>query len=188
MPTRRSSASSFGVVAATGMSVMDRSQGLQPGPITSRRSRAATAKAVADANNYICAIERNQNGKYNVRVQAVFNTGGLKAWMLPVYFLVSSFNAAMRKLEESLQILQKNEERLRFWAVERTDDPKLAGDFLQEFGLRLDRRRQFPRKVAELAVARERAVPASMLAAVRRVLADAVAQERRVSGQALASD
>ena len=149
-------------------------------------------KSAASANEYLCAIERNQNGKYNVRVRAVFapgtrdsgngreSNGQRSGWMLPVYFLASSFNAAMKKLEESLQLLQKNEARLRFWGVERTDDPNLAGDLLQEFGLWLDRRREFPRKVAELGVPRERPVPASMLAPVRRILADSVAQERPV--------
>jgi hypothetical protein len=129
------------------------------------------------SNEYQCAIERNQNGKYNVRVRATFGSGA-EGWTLPVYFLASSFNAAMKKLEGSLQLLQKNEEKLRFWGVERTDDPNVAGDLLGEFGLWLDRRREFPRKVAELGVARERAVPAAMLAPLRRVLADSVAQER----------
>lgn len=145
--------------------------------------RTMSARSTASGNQYFCAIERNQNGKYNVRIRTVFGRSG---WTLPIYFLASSFNAAMKKLEESLQILQKNEERLRFWAVERTDDPNLAGDFLQEFGLWLDRRRDFPRKVAELGVPRERPVPASMLVPIRRVLAESVAQERRPS--ALASD
>lgn len=161
-------------------------------PVHPKNSRAA--------NEYFCAIERNQNGKYNVRVRAIFGPGpkdaesgravhnGQSRWMLPVYFLASSFNAAMKKLEESLQQLQKNEDRLRFWGVERTDDPNLAGDLLQEFGLRLDRRREFPRKVAELGVPRERPVPASMLAPVRRVLADSVAQERPVDRTAIAGD
>jgi hypothetical protein len=174
---------SFGVISTTG------------------RLRPAThSKNSADANGYLCAIERNQNGKYNVRVRAIFGPGGREArndqagqnghngWMLPVYFLASSFNAAMKKLEESLQLLQKNEERLRFWGVEHTDDPNLTGDLLQEFGLWLDRRREFPRRVAELEVTRERPVPASMLAPVRRVLADSVAQERPVDRTATAGD
>jgi hypothetical protein len=128
-------------------------------------------------NQYLCTIERNQNGKYNLRVRAQFG-GGAQSWVLSVYFLASSFSAAMKKLEESLQFLQKSEEKLRFWAVERTDDPNLAGDLLQDFGLRLDRRRDFPRRTGEIAVPRERPVPAAMLAPLRRVLADAVAQER----------
>ncbi|HXX70903.1 MAG TPA: hypothetical protein VEI55_01320 [Candidatus Acidoferrum sp.] len=158
------------------------------------------AKSTTNANEYVCAIERNQNGKYNVRVRATFGPSrrgadsaqaGQAAWTLHVYFLASSFNAAMKKLEQSLQSLQKNEERLRFWGVERTDDPKMAGDLLQEFGLWLDRRRDFPRKVAELGVQRERPVPASMLAPLRRVLADSIAPERPVErdrDRALASD
>jgi len=107
---------------------------------------AAPAKLAPNTNRYVCGVERNQNGKYNVRVHAAFNPSGRDGWALAVYFLASSFNAAMKKLEESLQVLQKNEDRLRFWAVERTDDPNLAGDFLKEFGLWLDRRQDFPRK------------------------------------------
>jgi len=129
------------------------------------------------ANQYRCTIERNQNGKYNVRVRAQFGSGS-QAWVLPLYFLASSFNAAMKKLEESLQLLQKSEERLRFWAVERTDDPNLAGDLLQDVGLRIDRRRDFPRRTGEIAVPRERPISAAVLAPLRRLLADAVAQER----------
>jgi hypothetical protein len=143
-----------------------------------------SAKSTGSGNDYLCAIEKNQNGKYTVRVRAVFGRGG---WILPVYFLASSFNGAMKKLEESLQFLQKNEERLRFWGVERTDDPNMAGELLEGIGLWLDRRKEYPRKVAELAVSRERAVPASMLAPVRRILADSMAQER-TSSAALAGD
>jgi hypothetical protein len=132
-------------------------------------------KSTSSGNEYLCAVERNQNGKYNVRVRAFFGRGD---WLLPIYFLASSFNAAMKKLEEALQLLQKNEERLRFWGVERSDDPNVAGDLLKEFGLWLDRRKEYPRKIAELSVQRERPVPASMLAPIRRVLADSVSQER----------
>jgi hypothetical protein len=130
------------------------------------------------ANQYCCTMEKNQNGKYNVRVRARFGNGGPHGWTLPVYFLASSFNAAMKKLEESLQLLQKHEHKLRFWGVERSDDPKMAGDLLEEFGLWLDRRRDFPRKAGEIGVLRDRPVPAALLAPLRRTLADAVAQER----------
>ena len=128
-----------------------------------------------NANLYHCAIEKNQNGKYNVRVRARFGNGGPQGWTLPVYFLASSFNAAMKKLEESLQLLQKKEEKLRFWSI---DDPNVAGDLLEESGLWLDRRREFPRKSGEITIQRERPVPAALLAPLRRKLADSVAQER----------
>jgi len=144
--------------------------------VTAEKLRSAVStKHTSSGNEYLCAIEKNQNGKYNVRVRAVFGSDG---WSLPVYFLASSFNAAMKKLEEALQLLQKNEERLRFWGVERSDDPNVAGDLLREFGLWLDRRKEFPRKIAELGIQRERPVPASLLAPVRRILAESVSQER----------
>jgi hypothetical protein len=147
---------------------------------TPERHSAATS-----GNVYSCAIEKNQNGKYNVRMRAVF---GSDRWTLPVYFLASSFDGAMKKLEESLQFLQKSEERLRFWALERSDDPNLAGDFLKDIGLGLDRRKDLPRKVAEVEVGRERPVPASLLAPARRILADSVAQERGARAAAAAGD
>jgi len=202
MPTKRSKASRLELIPRRGRTIR---RNIRPTTtvVASGKQKLRTAmpaKSTANANEYICAIERNQNGKYNVRVRATFGPArrvaedaqpSRSAWTLPVYFLASSFNAAMKKLEESLQHLQKNEERLRFWGVERTDDPKMAGDLLQEFGLRLDRRKDFPRKVAEIGVPRERAVPASMLAPLRRLLADSIAPERPVGrdrDRALASD
>jgi len=144
-----------------------------------------SAKNVISGNRYLCAVEKNQGGKYDLRVRAVFGRDG---WTLPVYFLASSFTGAMRKLDESLQLLQKNEDRLRFWGLERTDDPNLAAELLKEFGLGLDRRKDLPRKVAEIAVQRERPVPSSSLAPVRRVLADSISQERFAHRAAVASD
>lgn len=162
---------------------------------------AMPARSVSRGNRYICALERNQNGKYNVRVRAFFDSGERDAvrdrqsaagassgWSLPVYFLASSFNAAMKKLDESLQMLQKNEAKLRFWGLERSDDPNVAAELLKEFGLWLDRRRDFPRKTAEITAIPERPVTASSLASVRRVLADSVAQERPAGRPALAGD
>src|SRR5579864_610604 len=154
-------------------------------PVSTERLRERMlAKTSSAANEYLCAIEKTQNGKYNVRVRAAFGRG---AWSLPVYFLASSFNGAMKKLEESLRVLQKNEERLRFWSVEHSDDPAIAGDLLQESGLGFDRRKEYPRKFAEIEIPRERAVPAAVIAPLRRTLADSIAQERPASA-ALAGD
>ena len=155
---RASHTAAFGIITGN-----ERPKGIMP------------AKSNASANRYLCAIEKNQSGKYDVRVRAVFSRDG---WTLPVYFLASSFNAAMKKLEESLQLLQKNEEKLRFWGVERTDDPNFADDLLKEIGLSLDRRKDLPRKIAELSVSREKAVSSSTLASVRRVLADSLTEGR----------
>jgi len=138
-------------------------------------------KLIAQRNEYRCCIEINQNGKYAVRVQVQF---GAKDWSLPVFFLVSSFDTAMKRLEEALQLLQRHEEHLWFWGVERSDDPKVAMEMLNQFGLHYDRRQDFPRRAAELTVPAGRAVSAFRLAQARRALADSVSSGRT----ALASD
>lgn len=138
-------------------------------------------KPIALRNEYRCCMEINQSGKYEVRVRVAF---GRKDWSLPIFFLVSSFDAAMKKLEEALQVLQRHEERLWFWGVERSDDPKLAGEMLNQFGLHYDQRRDFPRRATELTVPAGRPVPAFRLAQARRVLADSISAGRT----ALASD
>lgn len=140
-----------------------------------RSMRTAESKGVLSANKYFCAVERNQNGKYNIRIRVIFGQDG---WTLPVYFLTSSFTLGMKKLGEALQYLQKNEERLRFWGRERTDDPTFAGDLLKESGLGLDRRKELPKKAAELGVTRERPVTAAVLGPIRRFLSDSISQER----------
>jgi hypothetical protein len=202
MPTKRTKTSRREILSTAGRNAKP----LSPSTASavtyrdSKRRVITSARIMGTTNGYLCALERNRNGKYNVRVRATFGVSGRELvgsraaqtgtgrWTLPVYFLASSFNTAMKKLEQSLQFLQKNEDRLRFWGVERTDDPNLAGELLQEFGLWLDRRREFPRKVAELGVPRERPISASMLAPARRVLADSLAQERPGGRSALASD
>lgn len=126
-------------------------------------------------NDYRCAMEINQNGKYTVRIRATFGHSG---WVLPLYFLASSFDGAMKKLEQSLQFLQRNEERLWFWGRERSDDPKMTAELLQDFGLHPDRRTEFPQRSAGVGVRREQAVPAALLAPMRRTLADAMVQGR----------
>jgi hypothetical protein len=175
MPEKRSRASRLAAALALGKNRRQDSKTMDFGARAEKLGTRMHTKTTSAGNEYLCAMEKNQNGKYNVRVRAYFGRGG---WSLPVYFLASSFNAAMKKLEEALQLLQKNEERLRFWGVERSDDPGVAGDLLKDFGLWLDRRREYPRKAAELNVSRERPVPASVLAPIRRVLADSVSQER----------
>jgi len=132
----------------------------------------------AKRNEYRCAIEVNKNGKYCLRVRATF---WRHDWVLGIYFLASSFDRAMRKLEESLQFLQRHEDKLWFWGVERTDDPNLAGEMLGEVGLHLDRRAEFPRKSAVIAVPPDKPVPAFLFAPARRGLAESLASVRAVA-------
>jgi hypothetical protein len=123
-------------------------------------------------NDYRCSIEKNQSGKYCVRIQAYYPR---HAWTLGVFFLASSFDRAMKKLEASLDFLQRHEEKLWFWGVDRAEDMGFSAEFLREAGLRLDQRTEFPRKATNLSLRPEREVPAFVLGPVRRGLAELVA-------------
>src|SRR5712692_6874729 len=116
-----------------------------------------------------------RNDYHCVRIHASFSR---HSWALSVYFLASSFDRAMKKLEQSLQFLQHQEERLWFWGVDRSDDPNLAAEMLREAGLRLDRRTDFPRNAASVSVPPEKPVPAFLLAPLRRGLAATVENTR----------
>jgi len=126
-------------------------------------------------NEYRCSIEMNQNGKYCVRISAHFARRG---WVLPVYFLVSKFDRAVGKLEQALQFLQREEDRLWFWGVDRSDDPNVSAEMLSELGLHLDRRSEFPRRNEKLTVPPERQVPAFLLEPMRRSLAESIESSR----------
>ena len=125
--------------------------------------KTAAARPSSIRNDYRCSIEKNQSGKYCVRVRVQYPR---HAWNLGVFFLASSFDRAMKKLEEALAFLQRNEEKLWFWGVDRAEDLGFSAEFLQEAGLQLDRRLEFPRKAASLSVEPERTVPAFALGPV----------------------
>jgi hypothetical protein len=129
------------------------------------------ARTTSVRNDYKCSIERNQGGKYCVRIRVHYPR---HAWSLTVFFLASSFDRAMKKLEQSLDFLQRHEEKLWFWGVDRAEDMGFSAEFLREAGMRLDKRAEFPSKAATLALAPERAVPAFALGPVRRGLAESV--------------
>jgi hypothetical protein len=137
-----------------------------------------SARISSVRNDYRCSIERNQGGKYCVRIRVRYPR---HSWSLGVFFLASSFDRAMKKLEESLEFLQRHEEKLWFWGVDRAEDLGFSAEFLREAGLKLDNRVEFPRKSANLALAPERSVPAFMLGTVRRGLAESVEAPRPVS-------
>jgi len=122
-------------------------------------------------NEYRCSIERNQSGKYCVRLRVYYPR---HAWTLNVYFLGSSFDRAMKKIEESLDFLQRQEEKLWFWGVDRAEDMGFSAEFLKEAGLKLDRRTEFPKRATSVTLAPERDVPASVLGPMRRGLAESV--------------
>src|SRR5215472_10085062 len=107
------------------------------------------ARASTLRNDYRCSIEKNQNGKYCVRIHVRYPR---HAWTLGVFFLAGSFD--------------------------RAADLGFSAEFLREAGLKLDRRTEFPPKSASLSLAPEREVPAFVLGTVRRGLAESVSSGR----------
>jgi hypothetical protein len=141
----------------------------------SRPGGKMAARTSTVRNDYRCSIERNQAGKYCVRIQVHYPR---HAWTLGVFFLASSFDRAMKKLEESLDFLQRQEEKLWFWGVDRAEDMGFSAEFLREAGMKLDRRTEFPPKAPSLSLAPERVVPAFVLGPMRRGLAESVESAR----------
>src|SRR5580693_288023 len=109
--------------------------------------KIASGRSSTIRNDYRCSIEKNQGGKYCVRIRVQYPR---HAWNLAVYFLASSFDRAMKKLETSLHFLQRNEEKLWFWGVDRAADMGFSAEFLREAGLKLDNRLEFPRRATTL--------------------------------------
>ena len=155
-------------------SVVADARGLRARGLETVKNRI-TARGATVRNNYRCSMEKNQSGKYCVRIQVRYPR---HAWSLEVFFLASSFNRAMTKLEESLDFLQRNEEKLWFWGVDRAEDMGFSAEFLREAGLKLDRRSEFPRKATNLTVEPELEVPAFALGPMRRGLAESVEPPR----------
>lgn len=129
----------------------------------------------AHRNEYHCALERNQNGKFCVRIRADF---GRLARSVSVYFLASTVDRALKKLEQALQYLQRQEARLWLWSTDRSDDSLLADDSLREAGLQRDLRAEFPRKAGILQLSPGRPMPAPLFEPIRRGLTQSVASAR----------
>jgi hypothetical protein len=140
-----------------------------------------TKRASSQHNEYSCCVETNQNGKYCVRIRCHFARHN---WDLPVYFLASTFDRAIRRLEQALQFLQREEDRLWFWGVDRSDDPNVAADMLRESGLNLDRRVDFPRRAEQLALVPDHPVSPFQVAPLRRALAQSVGSGRAATAAA----
>src|SRR5260221_10689028 len=133
------------------------------------------ARTSAARNDYRCSIDRNQSGKYCVRLQVHYPR---HAWTLSIFFLASSFDRAMKKLEEALDFLQRQEEKLWFWGVDRAEDMGFSAEFLKEAGVYLDRRNEVPRKTTSISLAPAREGPAFVLRPMRRGLAQSVGTTR----------
>src|SRR5437667_9557763 len=112
-----------------------------------------STRITTSRNEYRCSMERNQSGKYCVRLRVYYPR---HAWTLNVYFLAGSFDRAMNRLEEAVDFLQRHEEQLWLWGVDRPDDMGFSAEFLKDAGMRLDRRTNCRTRASSVTPAQER--------------------------------
>lgn len=134
-------------------------------PLVGTRTRNGHKKTNGRVNHYLCSLEKNQAGKFTLRIRARF---ARQNWLLSVYSVSATFEQAMRKLEQTLRFMQRSEERLWFWGIDRSDDPNFAADLLGTEGLKLDRRSEFPAHSVTVMLAPDRPVLSEILQPVRR--------------------
>ncbi|MBI2956357.1 MAG: hypothetical protein HYY26_03485, partial [Acidobacteria bacterium] len=83
-------------------------------------------------NTYRVSVDRNQSGKYEVRIQARYAG---RRWTLGVYFQASSPERVFNRLAAALRFLQRREEELWLWGSNPSDRGLLFEELLAEAGL-----------------------------------------------------
>jgi hypothetical protein len=93
-------------------------------------------------NTYRVIVEPNQLGKHMARIEARFYENDFR---LRVYFQAATPERVFSRLPGVLRFLQGREEQLWLWGSEASDRSLFFEELLEEAGLMLDRRRDFPR-------------------------------------------
>lgn len=134
-------------------------------------------------NTYRISVEPNQAGKHEARLEARF---GESAWTLRVYFLASTPERLLARLQTALRYLQRQEEELWMWGSNPSDRSLLFKELLREAGLELDRRRDFPRSAVVVAARPGEAFRPLQLAELKRKLSERLlVAETRVAARPL---
>ena len=104
----------------------------------------------ASQNTYRVSVEPNQLGKHMARIEARFAENDFRLW---VYFQAATPERVFSRLPAMLRFLQSREEQLWLWGSEASDRGLFFEELLDEAGLTLDRRRDFPRAALAIAAA-----------------------------------
>lgn len=124
-------------------------------------------------NTYRCNVERNYNQRYEVRLEAHYARSD---WTLRVFFLANTPERALARVQAVLRFLQREEEKLCLWGADPADRELLFEELLANAlpdggGLRLDRRRDFPRSVPSIVARAGEPLTPLLLAEFKRKLA-----------------
>lgn len=129
-------------------------------------------------NTFRISAERNQAGKWAVRIEAFY---AASKWKLNVYFVAGSPRRLVSRLQTVLRYLQREEEQLWLWGSDSSDRELLFGQLLSDAGVQLDRRKDFPRRAMVFSVAPGRPLASSQFAELKRKLAQRLAPVPRVT-------
>lgn len=135
-------------------------------------------------NTFRITAERNQSGKWAVRIEAFY---AASRWTLNVYLVAASPRRLVSRLQTALRYLQREEEKLWLWGSDASDRDLLFGQMLRDAGLQLDRRRDFPRRAVVLAVPSGQAFRPTQFAEIKRKLSERLGPVPRVTLRAQAT-
>jgi hypothetical protein len=142
-----------------------------------RSGRGDIMRRVA-LNTFRISPERNQAGKWAVRIEAFY---AASKWKLNVYFVAGSPRRLVSRLQTVLRYLQREEEQLWLWGSDASDRELLFGQLLSDAGVQLDRRKDFPRRAMVFSVAPGRPLASSQFAELKRKLTQRLAPAPRVT-------
>lgn len=120
-------------------------------------------------NLYRVVVEPNQLGKHMARVEARFAENNFR---LRVYFQAATPERVLSKLPSVLRFLQGHEEQLWLWGSKASDRSLFFEELLDDAGLTLDRRRDFPRAAMAVSAAPGAAFRPLQLAELKRRLSE----------------
>lgn len=129
-------------------------------------------------NTFRVSVEQNQSGKWAAQIEARYAP---TRWTLRVYFLATNPASLVNRLLRAVRFLQREEEKLWIWGSDPSDRELLFDQLLEQAGLQLDRRRDFPRRAVSLAVPAGQSFRPLHLAELKRRLSERLAPAPRVT-------
>ncbi|MFQ5776932.1 MAG: hypothetical protein ACE5IP_02875 [Terriglobia bacterium] len=129
-------------------------------------------------NTFRINAEVNRAGRYELRVEARYAGTG---WCLRVFFVASTPERLLSRLQSALRYLQRREEELWLWGSNASDRSLLFEELMHGAGVELDRRSEFPRAGVVLRARPGAAFRPLQLAEVKRKLLARLAPRPRVA-------
>lgn len=135
-------------------------------------------RRTAPRNIFRLNADVNRAGRYEFRLEARYAETG---WCLRVFFVASTPERLVTRLQSALRYLQRQEEELWLWGSNASDRSLLFDELMRGAGVELDRRREFPRGGVVIQARPGEAFRPLQLAEVKRKLLARLAPRPRVA-------